>query len=321
MKSVIIDADPGIDDAAAILLALASPELSVEAITTVYGNGPVEASTRNARRILHAAGRQDVPVYSGAARPLLRDPSPGWASAVHGHDALGDAGIPDPPNKPDLLKGRQAALEIVQRVMNAPGNMTLLALGRMTNIALALALEPRLASWVDEIVLMGGAIGVPGNVSPVASANLYEDPEAAAMVYSSGAPLVQVGLDVCDRVEISSRQLNQIGKANTAAARLLAAATPCLQTYYRSRGLLADPNGVRYNDLPAAAYAIDPTLFSTQEFYVSIETHSPMTRGQTVADRRNISGRSPNVKVCMEVDAARLTALFTQRVASRPANG
>jgi inosine-uridine nucleoside N-ribohydrolase len=320
MKRVIIDTDPGIDDAAAILLALASPELSVEAITTVYGNGPVEASTRNARRILHAAGRTDIPVHQGAGKPLLRHPNPGWASQVHGTDALGDAEILDPPIESGPVKERHAVLEVIERVIAAPGEITLLSLGRLTNLALALALEPRVAQSVSEIIVMGGAIAVPGNISPVASANLYEDPEAAAMVYSSGAPLVQVGLDVCDLVEISQGQLDQISKAGTPITRLLTAATPCLQAYYRRRGMLADPNAVRYNDLPAIAYTVDPELFDTQDLYVAIETHSPLTRGQTVADRRNNSGHPSNVKVCTGLDAARLAALFTERITAYQAN-
>jgi inosine-uridine nucleoside N-ribohydrolase len=207
-----------------------------------------------------------------------------------------------------------AALEIIQRVTAAPGEVTLLCLGRLTNVALALALGPGLAHQVAEIIIMGGAIAVPGNVSPVASANLYEDPEAAAIVYTSGAPLVQVGLDVCDRIEIGQGQLEQIRRAGTPVTRLLTAVTPCLQAYYRSRNLLADPHSVRYNDVPAVAYAINPTLFQTQDLYVTIETQSPLTRGQTVADRRKTSGQAPNVRVCLGVDAARLSSLFTERI-------
>jgi inosine-uridine nucleoside N-ribohydrolase len=325
LKHVIIDTDPGIDDAAAILLALASPDLCVEAITTVYGNGPVEVCTANALRILHAAGRTDIPVHQGVGKPLLRQPNPGWASQVHGADALGNTSFPLPPNPPifppnqgETAGGptrRHAVLEIIDRVMASPGQISLLALGRLTNLALALTLEPRLAGSVAQIIVMGGAVRVPGNVSPVASANLYEDPEAASLVYASGAPLVQVGLDVCDQVAVSQEQLNRIGQTNTAPARLLSAATPCLQSYYRSRGLLTGAGGVRYNDLPAVAFAIDPSLFGAQDLYVAIETQSPLARGQTVADLRNTTRHPPNVRVCLEVDAARLAALFTQRLA------
>ena len=324
MKRVIIDTDPGIDDAAALFLALASPELSVEAITTVYGNGPVEISTQNTLRILDAAGCLEIPVYQGAARPLLRQPIPGWASQVHGADALGNTDFPLPVG-PSPVAGRPAALEIIERVMASPGEIIVLALGRMTNLALAISLEPGLAGYVAEIIVMGGALGVPGNVSPVASANLYEDPEGASILYNSGAPLVQVGLDVCNQVEINSSQLLQIEQAGTTTTRLLSAATPFLQSYYRSQGLLRERDGVRYNDLSAAAYAIDPTLFQAMGYPVSIETHSELARGQTVVDRRALSPDSGNesakVRVCLEVDAERLSSLFTQRICEyRPQN-
>jgi inosine-uridine nucleoside N-ribohydrolase len=313
MPRTIIDTDPGIDDAAAILLALASPELAVEAVTTVYGNGSVQQCTANAFRILHAAGRLDIPVYQGAGKPLLRAASPGFASHIHGADALGDTGLPGPAAQCRPGEGH-AALEIIRRVMAAPGEITLLALGRLTNLALALALESRLAQSLAQVVVMGGAIAVPGNVSPVATANLHEDPEAAAMVYASGARLVQVGLDVCDQVTISQAQLDRLGQSDNAAARLLAAATPCLQASYLRRGLLAPGEGVRYNDLPAVAWAIDPGLFQAEELYVAVETASELCRGQTVADRRGVTGKPPNVRVCLEVDAPRLAGLFTQRV-------
>ena len=312
MKRIIIDTDPGIDDAAAILLALASPELSVEAITAVYGNGSVEQCAGNALRILHAAGRSDIPVYQGAAKPLLRPPNEGWTSQVHGADGLGNTGLPLPAVS---LGQRHAVFEIIDRVMASPGEITILALGRMTNVALAMSLEPRLAESVAGIIVMGGALAVPGNVSPVASANLYEDPEAAAVVYSSGASLVQVGLDVCNQVAVSQVKLDRIGEADSPAARLLAAATPCLQQYYVGQRMLGADAGVRYNDVPAVAFAIDPGLFRAFPVYVEIETHNPLSRGQTVADQENLGGRAANITVCMEVDAPRLAALFTDRIA------
>lgn len=316
MKKVIIDTDPGIDDAAAIFLALASPELSVEAITTVYGNGPIETCTDNACRILYAAGRLDVPVFKGAAKPLLRPPNQGWAAHVHGADALGNSGFPLPPAARSPLCERHAALEIISRVMKSPGEVTLLALGRLTNLALALSLEPRLAQGVAEIVVMGGAVYVPGNVSPVASANLYEDPEGAAIVYSSGAPLVQVGLDVCNQITLSRVQLDQLRATGTATTRLLAEATGCLRAYYLAQGIITEADGIRYNDVPAVAYAVDPGLFRASDFHVEIETRSPLTRGQSVAYRQSASGQPPNAQVCLEVDSARLTQTFTERVSS-----
>ena len=155
---------------------------------------------------------------------------------------------------------------------------------------------------------------MPGNVSPVASANLYEDPEAASIVYSSEAPLAQVGLDVCNMVNISRDQLEQIQRAGKATTRLLAAATPSLHDSYVARGLLKEEEGVRYNDMPAIAFMVDPDLFGCSDMFVEIETQSPTSRGQTVAQRAGPGVPPPNVTVCLEVDGDRVARLFTERI-------
>ena len=314
MKRVIIDTDPGIDDMAAILMALASPELEVVAVTTIFGNASVETCTANARRVLAAAGRSDIPVYMGAGRPLLRRANDGWASHIHGGDGLG--GIAARDDRAGLSPegesaGKHAALAIAETVMAAHGEVTLLALGRMTNAALALSLEPRLAGAVREIVVMGGAVTVPGNVSRVATANIHEDPEAAAILYRSGAAIVQVGLDVCNRVTVSPEQLETIAGLGSSATRLLSEATAHLRESYVRMGRIGPEEGVRYNDMPAVGYAVDPGLFTTRAAHVEIETYSELTRGQTVADW---NAEEPNARICLEVDAEALTALFTERL-------
>ena len=312
MKRVIIDCDPGIDDTAAILLALASPELEVVAVTTTYGNASVETCTANARRVLSAAGRSDIPLFMGAGKPLLRPANEGWASHIHGSDGLGGfaptAGG-EPVEPPEA--GKHATLAITEAVMAAPGELTILALGRMTNVALALSLEPRIAGAVQEIVVMGGAVTVPGNVSGVATANLHEDPEAAAIVYRSGAPIAQVGLDVCNRVTVSPAQLEAIAESGSPATQLLSEATAYLREAYIRIGRIGADEGVRYNDMPAVGYAINPALFTASPAFVEIETHSELTKGQTVADW---NAADPNARICLEVDSAALTAMFTQRL-------
>ncbi len=309
MKRVIIDTDPGIDDTAAILLALASPELSVEAVTTVYGNGSVEECTRNALIILETAGRFDIPVYQGVGKPLLGEPLLGHL--IHGSDALGGVGWPPPAGRPHA---EHAVHTLIERVMASPGEITLVALGPLTNVALAFSLEPRLAGALAELVVMGGAVLTYGNVTEVATANVYNDPEAAAIVYQSGAPLVQVGMDVCQKISVLEEQLRRIGQAHTPTTTLLTRITPHLIQSYVERGLKAAGTGVHYNDLPAVAYAIDPTLYDSREYYVRIATHDPLTRGQTVADVPNRWRQPPNARVLMGADAARLTELFTTRV-------
>lgn len=309
-QRVVIDTDPGIDDAAAILMAVGSQELRVEALTTVFGNASVGQSTVNALRLLEAAGRTDIPVYQGAGR-CYNFTEPTYTAQVHGSDGFGDVAWPLPTTPPQR---RHAALELIDRALGAPGEITVVALGRLTNLALAISLEPRVASALRGVVVMGGAITVPGNISPVASANLWGDPEAADVVYRSGAKIVQIGLDVCDQVEISAAQQRRVWAVNTPATRLLQAVTPYLQASYRRRGLLRHPDSVRYNDVPAVAYAIDPSLFTCREVHVRIETQGQLTRGQTVADLRGQGTAPPNVTAAFGVDASRLIDLWVERV-------
>ena len=207
--------------------------------------------------------------------------------------------------------GEHAALAILDLARESPRNISVVALGRLTNVALALALEPDAAGALQRIVVVGGAVNVPGNVSPYASANLYEDPEAAAMVYRSGVPIVQVGLDVCNQVTVSPAQLDAIATAGTPAARLLSRAAAFLRRSYESRGLMSPGEGVRFNDMPAVGYAIAPRLFTTVPARVTIETQSETNRGQTLADWLS---PNPNALVCTEVDAPALTALFARRL-------
>jgi inosine-uridine nucleoside N-ribohydrolase len=190
---VIIDTDPGIDDVAAILMGLGSPEVRVEALTTVFGNASVTQSTINALRLLEAAGRPDIPVYQGVGK-CYNFTEPTYSAQVHGSDGFGDIAWPLPTTS---LQRRHAVLEFIERVLSASGEITVVALGRLTNLALAICVEPRVATALRSLVVMGGAITVPGNITPVASANLWGDPEAADVVYRSGAKIVQIGLEVC----------------------------------------------------------------------------------------------------------------------------
>lgn len=315
VKRVIIDTDPGVDDCAAILLALASPELQVEALTAVYGNGSMEQCAANARRILAAAGRSDIPVYSGATRPLLRRPNEGWAAHIHGGDALGDvAGQGDETPAGGASASQRAAVEIARRCLEEPGEITVLALGRMTNVALALRLAPEVAGALAGVVVMGGAVRVPGNVSPVATANLYEDPESAAILYDAGVPIVQVGLDVCDHCGLSDAQFRRLQECQAPAVQLLVSASEYTRSAYRRLGRLAQGEAVRYNDVPAVAAAIDPTLMTMERLAVAIDTGSDLTRGQTVVDWYGMTGRASNADVCLAVDAEQLTEMVVNRL-------
>ncbi len=317
MKRVIIDTDPGIDDTAAIFCALTSGALQVEALTTVFGNVEVEQTTRNALILLEVAGRSDIPVYQGTARPLIREPN--FAKFIHGENGLGDIEIAPPSSMPAPGGAVEA---IISRIMNAPGDITLIALGPLTNLALALTLEPRAARNLRELILMGGAVCTWGNVTPAASANLYNDPEAASIVYRAGVPMVQVGLDVCRPTVISHADLARIREADTPMGRFLLRMTPFIEQAYRKRGVkvVLEGRGVQYNDIVCIAYAVKPDMFKTENLYVEIETHGAVTIGETVADFEGRWGKKPNTRVCLSVDARGVAELFTECL-SRPLSG
>jgi inosine-uridine nucleoside N-ribohydrolase len=317
MTRVIIDTDPGIDDLAAIFFALAfagrGGAFQVEMLTTVFGNAAIHHTTRNALVLLETAGRSEIPVYVGAGRPLLRDPNLG--TAIHGENGLGGIQVPAPTTQPQ--PGR-AADRIVDAILAAPGEITLLALGPLTNVALALQLAPDIASAVREIVVMGGAVRVPGNVTSVATANLYNDPEAAAIVYKSGAPIVQVGMEVCVPTVITHAQLERLAGARNAMIDLLLAATPQIMGFYRaSYGL---ETGVRYNDLVMMMRVLRPDLFGGVRLPVLVETAGTLTAGQTVPDWHGRWGMAPNTDIALEVDSAAIADLFVETLCawSRP---
>ena len=311
-KRVIIDADPGIDDTAAILMALASDKLQVEAFTTVHGNASVEQCTVNTLRILEAAGREDIPVYEGVGRTLTYH-VPTYAPHIHGDDGIGNIDWPMPTTN---VQERHAVPELIDRVLASPGELTILAIGRQTNVALALSIEPKFADSVAEIVVMGGALFEPGNVTPLATANIAGDPEAADAVYRSGARVTQVGLDVCNKVEVSGAQQQRVWNAGTPATRMLESATRFINRAYQDDNRLHNPDGVQYSDLSPTAYTIAPEMFGLREMHVRVETQGEFARGFTVADRRKNSTAEPNVSVAMEVDAHGVTELWADLVST-----
>ena len=312
VKRVIIDADPGIDDMAAILMALASDKLQVEAFTTIFGNASVEQCTVNTLRILEAAGRADIPVYQGVSKTLTYD-APTYAAHVHGDDGIGDIDAPLPTTK---VQERHAVPELIDRVLESPGEITVMAIGRQTNVALAVSIEPRFAECVKEIVVMGGAIYQPGNATAVATANIVGDPEACDVVYKSGAKVTQVGLDVCNKVEVSGAQQRRVWDTGTPAARMMEAATRFIRQAYRQANRLNNPDGVQYSDLSPMAYAIAPELFECRDMYVRVETQGQFARGQTVADLRLGSDAVSNVSVAMDVDGGAVTELWSKLVST-----
>ena len=306
MRRIIIDTDPGVDDTIAILLAFSSPELKIEGLTTVFGNTETAITTANALRLVELAGHPGVPVARGAEKPLLR-PFTGDGWRVHGRNGLGQVDFPPPKGQPDP---RRAGQFIADMVLANPGEITLVPLGPLTNIAIAYALEPRIAQHVREVVLMGGAAGVAGNVSAVAEANIHNDPEAANIVFHAGWPITMVGLDVTEKTIMSPAYLDALKDANTPATDFIHAVVQHYMQFYLDLGL----TGMPVHDSSAIAYLIDPTLFTTQRAFVDVEYQSAHHSGQTVADWRGQRGQPPNVQVCHDVDSARFLAMYRQRL-------
>jgi inosine-uridine nucleoside N-ribohydrolase len=305
-RKIIIDTDPGVDDAMAIFLALRSPELEVVGLTTIFGNVHTDLATVNALRLLEIAGRNDIPVAHGVNAPLARAYG-GPVPFIHGDDGQGNVHLPPASSR---AISQSAAEFIVEQVLQAPGEITLVPVGPLTNIALALQLEPRIAGLVREVVLMGGNALVPGNTSPAAEANIHNDPEAADLVFAANWPVTMVGLDVTAQTSMNGDHLRTLEQSGNAMAQHLARITPFYQRFtLDSSGL----DGFYVHDSAAVAYLIDPSLFKVQHWPVRVETQG-ISVGKTWPNTSTLrthpdwAGR-PRVNVCTGVDADRLVEL------------
>jgi len=270
---VIIDTDPGVDDALALLLAMRSPELEIEAITPVAGNVPLELTLPNALRLVEIAGRTDIPVAAGAKTPLVRRLV--TATYAHGENGLGGAVFPEPRIKP---VPESAAELIHQTVRKYPGEVTLIPVGPLTNIATALNLDPELAGMVRGIVMMGGSLS-GGNITPAAEFNVYVDPEAARIVFQSGIPITMVGLDVTRKTSLTEDHVHQLESAQNPVSQAAAKIARNAIDHTRQQGFLVGPN---MHDSLAVATFLDPTLVKLKEYYVDVETSGELTAGETV---------------------------------------
>jgi purine nucleosidase len=310
-QRVIFDTDPGVDDTMALFFLLRSPELHLEAVTTVFGNVDIDQTTRNTLIALDVVGRPDIPVARGASGPLLREPHGGGA-AVHGDNGLGGADLPTPSR---TAGPHRAADLIVDTVMASPGEITLIAVGPLTNLALATRLEPRIVENVRQVVVMGGAVTVPGNNSPLAEANFHNDPEAAQIVLGAGYPLALIGLDVTLQAIITPDDIETIRAAGHPDGAFIHAISAQYRDHYTTQLGRA---GFPMHDSAAVLYALDPGYFRTARWYLEIETHSERAAGLVMADRRGWWGRAPNVDVCLEIDADRFVDLYVGRLSAPP---
>lgn len=330
-RRIILDTDPGIDDALAILLALASPEVELAAVSVTGGNCPLDEGVRNARNLLALAGRPDIPVCPGVALPLIRPPF--TAPETHGCGGLGYARLADAPAPAQAEHG---VAMIVREIMARPGEVTLVAVAPLTNLALAVRTEPRVAQAVREVIIMGGALRADGNTTSLAEFNFYVDPHAAHIVLHSGMPITLLPWDITRDVLLTQADVERLLRISSPLTRFVADAT----RFYLDAHLASfDMSGCAINDPVALALACDPSLARTAPMYVGVEYASELAAGKSVvgyigpaeraphpqdalsldgagwpAQWRRMHRAAPNVRAVVELERARFTALFLERI-------
>jgi len=308
-RPIIIDTDPGQDDAIALLLALASPELSVLGVTAVAGNVPLALTQTNARALVELAGRPDVPVFAGCERPMVRPLV--TAEEVHGKTGLDGADLP-PPGA--ALQDAHAVDWLVETLMaSAPGTVTLCPLGPLTNVAMAMVREPAIVPRIREIVLMGGGFFEGGNATPSAEFNIYVDPHAAHVVFQSGVPLTMAPLDMTHKALMPRDWIDSLGALGTPVGR---ACRGMLSFYERFDMARYGQHGGPLHDPCVIAYLLRPALFGGRTCNVRIETGSELTMGMTVVDWWGQTGLPKNCHVLNTVDADGFFALIGERLAT-----
>lgn len=304
-KKVIIDCDPGHDDAVALVLAARSPELELVGVTCVAGNADLENTARNALGICALAGLRDVPICKGMDRPMFGDLI--TAPSVHGRSGLDGADIPEP----DLTFAPDHAVDfLVKTLMASDRDITLIPTGPLTNVAMAFLREPRIKEKIAKIVLMGGALGA-GNVTPSAEFNIFVDPEAARIVFNAGVPLMMVGLDVTRKALLTRDHIAALQGRGTPVTDIF---TGLLTFYLNAMSELGYPQGGAVHDACALAAVCDPSLITTQLMHVDVETRGELTRGRTVCDTRSVTGETPNASVGLDIDSDRFFNLLLDRL-------
>ncbi len=324
-QRIILDTDPGVDDAIAFFLALRSPELQVEAVTPVSGNVPLSLTLPNALRLLEIAGRSDIPVAAGAATPLVRRLV--TAKYAHGNNGLGGVDFPEPKTKPVA----ETATELICRIVRAsPGEISIVAIGPLTNVATVLKSDSTIAPLIKSIVIMGGSLS-GGNVTPAAEFNIYVDPEAARVVFDAGVPLTMVGLDVTRKVVIHDEQVRALEATQNPVSQ---AAGKILRANFNRLSKSGSAAGFAMHDPLTVAQLIDPSIVTLKDYFVEVETSGEITAGETVGYTRGPIRRSPpletglpavetpeiefkpNCKVAVDVDPDKFFRLLLARLTS-----
>jgi len=319
MQQVIIDIDMGVDDAYALLLALMCEKLSITGITTVFGNIDVEQASLNALHVLELFKKTEIPVITGSAKPIIPKldsddgkplPPDFPGKLFHGPKGFSNYAVPPANQSPQ----KNAVQWMARQIAQSTEPIEIIALGPLTNIALATLIEPSFTEKVDRIVFMGGVTDGPGNVRPLATANIWNDPEAALIVFHAGfKDIVMVGQDVTRYARMTVARKARLGEIGTAASRFLLNISEIYDKMYAK----FEPNtpGFPLHDMLAVAYLIDEGAFKTEKYHVTVETQGHATRGQTVADKRQSSYLVKQMRVCIEVDVERVFQLFFKCIA------
>ncbi len=306
LKRILLDTDPGIDDSLAILLALASHEISLEGISVVHGNCSAAQGTVNALSVLELAGASHIPVYKGCDLPLVQ-PSL-LAPETHGDTGLGYAKLPAPLSPPKVQKGSDF---LIEQLMSAPGEFTLVCIGPLTNVALAIRQEPRIVEAVREVFIMGGAIRHEGNTTPLAEFNTFVDPHAAHIVYHSGMPITLTPLDVTYDCVLLKEDVERLLKIDSPITTFIADAT---RFYMEFHDEYQSIEGCVINDPLTMALTFAPDLCSYQEVYVDVDLSGGVSMGNTFADFYRMTKKPANMKVALSVKARDFIELFLQRM-------
>jgi purine nucleosidase len=306
-RKIIIDADPGIDDAMAILTAFRSPELDILGITTVFGNTEVEYCSTNALRLAEIAGKESLPVVKGADRPMVL-PDLALGTEVHGLDGMGNT---NPPPPKGALDPRGAVEFIVETVKQHPGEVSLVPLGPLTNIGMALHKAPEIAEMVDEVVLMGGNAYARGNISPAAEANIFHDPHAAEIVFRTNWQVIMIGLDATTKIIITPEKLEELYAADNEAVRLLQSIQPAYQAFHDQ--IYGLGGAFHMHDPSVTAYLLRPDLFEIEEapIYVALTGRAI---GKTIPDFQHMWGDRPSTKFAVGADSEAVIDLLIERL-------
>lgn len=306
MKRILLDTDPGIDDSLAIFLALASPEISLEGLSVVHGNCSLEQAAVNALSILELANASHIPVAVGCELPLVQ-PSL-LAPETHGNSGLGYAKLPRPRSKPTRRHGCDF---LIERILSNPGEITLVAIGPLTNVALAIRQEPRIAQSLKELIIMGGAIRYEGNTTALAEFNTYADPHAAHIVYHAGIPTTLVPLDVTYQCVLTQGDVDRLLRLDSPLTRFIADAT---RFYMEFHDEFQGVQGCVINDPLALALTFAPELCDYQELPVEVDISGGISMGKTIGDFYNYNKKRANMKVALGVRAREFIELFLERM-------